>query len=90
MLSAKHRALILPVAYRVDTEISKSKRIENLKTTRSWQAHYIKFVMALGQDPCTVGTVADCILSSYTKLLIEGKNIKNRDMLLSDTIRGYL
>ncbi len=46
--------------------------------------------MALGQDPCAVGTVADCILSSYTKLLIEGNNIKNKDMLRSDTIRAYL
>ena len=46
--------------------------------------------MGLDQDPCAIGTVAECVLSTYTKLLIEGNNIKNKDMLRSDTVRAYL
>jgi hypothetical protein len=47
-------------------------------------------VTALGQDPCATGNLSDSILSSYTKLLIEGNNIKNKDLIRSDTVKGYL
>ena len=45
---------------------------------------------ALNQDPCATGNLSDSILSSYTKLLIEGGNIKNKDLIRSDTVKGYL
>ena len=89
-IPAQYRALILPTARRVDQEVANSKLVKAIKTSRSRQANFIRFMKRLGQDPCTRGPAMNSLIVSYCKLCIDGTNIKNKDDIRADTVSGYM
>ena len=46
--------------------------------------------MLLNIDPCTLAPVLMSCLVAYTKLVIEGKNLRNKERIRSDTVKDYV
>ena len=46
--------------------------------------------MLMNIDPCSLGPVLMSCLVVYTKLVIEGKNIRNKECIRSETVKDYI
>ncbi len=67
-----------------------SQQDKEIETEAAWQAHYIKWAQVMNiADPCGHQRGYQCIVAIYIKYLMSGINLKNKDFLRSDTVRGY-
>ena len=73
-----------------DREIANSRRASDIKTSRTRQAHWIKFCIVMEIDPCLQKPYLLSVLVSYTKLLINGMNLRNKEQLRSATVQEYI
>jgi hypothetical protein len=81
----------IPYPRRVDEEVAKSKGVKAITTSRSRQAHFIRFMNRVNQDPCTMSSAQKSLIVSYCRICIEGKNIRHKDSIrAADTVAGYM